>query len=215
MRWLALLGSAGCSSLATLHGARTLDPGEVQVGVAASVQHGNNPLTSELAFLPQLELAARVGVDEDVDVGMRAYLVGAGGDVRYRFHHSDTFDLATAPGLDLFYLPTVGGSAQLRTPVLGEWIVSRSFSVGGGPALLLRDQWNRVKVEGETGTSARLDVFLGGGGRLQVLAGPVVFGAALDVYAQPARRAGPAWSAGVDLALRTPPKRPPPPPPEP
>jgi hypothetical protein len=209
---LLLALQTACSTLATLHGARTLEPGTVQVGVAASLQHGNNPLATTLAFFPQLELAARYGVREDLDVGMRAFLFGVGGDMRYRFFRSERLDFATAPGVTLFYIPTVGGSAELRSPVLGELQLGEYFSVAGGPALVLRDQWNTLKLADERGLQSRVDVYAGGGGRLEFHGWPIVLGFTLDLYAQPARSAGLAWSAGVDLALRNKKKEEPEPP---
>jgi hypothetical protein len=203
-----LLGlQTACSTLATLHGARTLEPGEVQVGVAASVQHGNNPLATVLPFFPQLELAGRYGIRQDLDMGLRVFLFGGGGDLRYRFFRSERFDLAVAPATAFFYLPTLGGSAELRAPVLGEVQLGKHLSVGGGPSLVLRDQWNRVKVGGDSGLQSRVDVYAGAGGRLEFHGWPIVLGFTTDLYAQPARAAGLAWSAGVDLALRNPKKK--------
>jgi hypothetical protein len=199
--WLAL---AGCSTLATVHGARTLAPGEVEAGVAISLQKSANPVGSSLAFTPQVELVGRYGVADDVDVGLRAYLLGGGADVRYRFLSRGRWDFAVAPGLDLFYLPTLGGSMGLRTPVLGEVQLGDRMAVSGGPSLLLRDQWNRVALGDASGVQSRIDAFAGGGLRWEWHGKPVVFGVSGDLYAQPVRASGLAWSAGLDLGLRQP-----------
>jgi hypothetical protein len=45
-------------------------------------------------------------------------------------------------------------------------------------------------------------VYAGAGGRLEFHGWPIVLGLSTDLYAQPARAAGLAWSAGVDLSLR-------------
>ena len=204
----ALALATACSTLSTLHGARTLDPHESQVGFALSVQHGASPLGNVLA-LPQVEVAARYGVKPDVDVGFRVYLLGVGADVRYRFFSSEKLDLATAPGIDTFWIPGAGGaagqgSAELRAPVLAEVQLGRAFSIGGGPALLLRDQWNSVTAGDVHGLQSRVDVYAGGGARVELHGKRVALGVSSDVYGQPSRSSGAAWSIGLDLSFRHP-----------
>jgi hypothetical protein len=193
--------ATACSTLSTLHGARTLEPHQTAVGFGISLQHASNPLGNVLPAFPQVELAVRWGLVPDVDVGFRAYLLGLGGDVRYRFYHDDRLDLAVAPGLDAFYFPSQGGSANLRAPLLGEVQLNRTFSLGGGPALMLRDQWNQVALGDAKGLTSRVDVYAGGGARIEAHGPYVAVGLSTDLYAQPARVAGLAWSAGVDLSF--------------
>lgn len=205
---LLLLLGVGCSTLSSLSGARTLEPGQAQVGLALSAQRGGSPLSYAGFPLPQAELVGRIGVSEDFDVGFRSYLIGAGFDARYRFYRGERVHLAVAPGLAGAWLPPFAGvgvgSVDLRAPVVGEVEISRLLSVSGGPQLILRDQWNSISTpELGRGTSARLDVFAGGGARIQMHPGRLVLGIAGDVYAQPVRFGGTSWSVGIDVGLRT------------
>jgi hypothetical protein len=198
-----------CSTLATMEGAKPLAKGQAQVGMGLSLQVGGNPISYAGVPLPQLELAGRVGVAEDVDVGLRLYLLGAAFDTRYRFWHRDRLHLAVAPGLSGFWIPAVGGtasgqgSAELRVPVTAEVDVAKWLSVSGAPRLLLRDQWNSVSFAGVgSGASSRLDVYTGFGARGELHVRRFVMGLSGDVFLQPARSGGLAWSVGLDFGLR-------------
>lgn len=204
----ALLGlGAACSTLSTLHGARTLEPGQVQAGVGLTLQRGANPLSNAGLPLPQAEVAVRVGVSPDVDVGARLYLLGTGFDVRYRFFQQDRLHLAVAPGLSGFWLPISDlarqGSVEVVAPLVAEYALKPWLAVSAGPRVVLRDQFNGIKDETlGKGRTSRLDAFTGGGARLEVHTGRLVLGLAGAALAQPARRGGLAWSAGLDIGLR-------------
>lgn len=208
-----LLGTA-CSTLATMEGARTLEPGQAQVGGGLSLQHGASPLSYSGVPIPQVEIAGRVGVAPDVDVGLRAYLLGMGFDTRYRFWQGGRWHLAVAPGLFGAWVPALTGtvagqgSVELRTPVTAEVVLSDAWSVSFGPRLVLRDQWNSLAVAGGRGAVSRLDVFAGGSARVELRARRLVVGLSGDAFAQPARHGGLGWSAGVDLGFRSAPRSP-------
>lgn len=188
---IALL--VACSTLATVDGARTLSPKQVQFTVAGSLQQGGSSLSNAGFPLPVTELGLRVGVAEDFDVGARIYPVGVLLDARYRFFHDDRWHAAVQPGIGLFGFPTLGGSLDWRAPVTVEFDVSRRVSLAGGPKLVLRDQWNDAGGE----VAHRLDLFAGGALRFEVHGERVGWGLAVDGFAQPARLAGPAWSIGT------------------
>lgn len=206
---LLALGSA-CSTLARVNGARTLEPGQAVVAVSGSLQQGSNPLSAGILPLPQGEVALRLGVRPNLDVGARAYLVGAGVDVRYRFYQSGPWHLAVNPGLSAVVLPTRllgagGGSVDLRAPLIAELELNGWSSLAGGPTLVLRRQRNSFgeAALGGSGTLLRLDSYLGGGLRYELHPKQWVIGLNADVYAQPARHAGPAWAVGLDVGLKS------------
>ncbi|MCB9762321.1 MAG: hypothetical protein H6739_21155 [Alphaproteobacteria bacterium] len=203
------LGTA-CSTLSTVTGAKTLEPGQLQIAGAGSLQRGGNPLSIGTLPLPQGEVVARFGLADNLDMGARLYLVGAAVDVRYRFYHNDRLHLAVAPGLAGTWAPLVGGtvagqgSVELRAPVLGEFELSPIHSIMGGPALILRRQRNAIDApELEDARLTRLDAYAGLGARYELHPKRFVLGFSADLYAQPARHAGPAWALGVDMGFRS------------
>lgn len=200
---LLALGTA-CSTLSTLHGAEPLAKGKHEFAVGMSLQTGSNSLSYAGVPIPQLEFAGRWGLGQDVDFGFRAWLLGAGFDARYRFWHDERHHLAIAPAIGGFYLPTVGGSVELHAPVLGQVDLARWAKLSGGPRVVMRDQINPVAMpSGDKGRIARIDVFAGGGARLELALGRRAWiGFTTDVYAQPARHAIPGWSLGLDFAFR-------------
>ncbi|MCA9491529.1 MAG: hypothetical protein KC621_16470 [Myxococcales bacterium] len=204
VRWAPTLLLAGCTTLSTLDGARTLSPGATQIAMAASLQEGANPVSATLIPLPQVELAARHGIAEDVDLGFRFYLLGMGADVRYRFLELHPLHVAVQPGLFTFALPLGGfqGSVEMRAPVTAEWELTDRWSVAAGTRVFLREQWNTVRLDGESGVASRLDSFLGGAGRFEYHVPKFTLGASVDVYGQPARSGGLAWSGGLDVQFR-------------
>jgi hypothetical protein len=194
---IALLLTA-CSTLSTLDGAKTLPPGEVQLGGAISLQNGNSPVAQAGIPLPVLEIAGRVGLAEDVDLGFRAYLLGLGGDVRYRFFHDEKWNAAT--GVGVYGLPIPGsGSVETRFPVTLERDLIGSWSISGGPRIILRDQWNQT----DGGTVARVDVFSGAGLRTDVAYQRLILGVGGDLYARPTRHSPPAWSLAISVGWRS------------
>jgi hypothetical protein len=207
---IALSVTLGCSTLATLDGARPLEPGAAQFGVGVSVQRGGTPLSYSGIPIPQVELAARFGIAPDVDFGLRAYLLGAAFDVRYRVWHRDRLHLAVAPGMAGLWIPGIAGAAgqgsvEWRVPVTGEVEAADWISIAGGPRFILRDQWNSVAFpSGDAkGLVGRLDVFAGGGARVELHGRALFVGFGGDVYVQPVRHGGVSWSVGSDFGFRS------------
>jgi hypothetical protein len=204
VRWLLVL-LGGCTTLSTLDGARTLPPGATQWTVAASLQRGANPLSGSVIPLPQVEGVWRRGLAEDVDFGVRLYLLGVGTDARYRFLHEGPLHLAVQPGLFLFFLPTGGagsGSVEVRAPLTAEYELSDAWSVAGGGRVFLREQWNSTKLGEDRGVATRLDTNLGGALRLEYHTPRFGIGYSVDLYGQQARAAPLAWSTGIDFQFR-------------
>lgn len=206
---LLALGTA-CSTLARVNGARTLEPGQAAVGASGSLQKGSNPISAGLLPLPQGEVYLRLGLRPNLDLGARAYLVGAGVDLRYRFYHDDRWHLAVNPGVSAVVLPTRllgagGGSFDLRTPIIAEYELNPWSSLSAGPTLVLRRQRNSFgeAALGDSGRLLRLDAYVGGGARYELHPKQWILGVNADLYAQPARHAGPAWAVGVDVGMRS------------
>ncbi|MCB9741166.1 MAG: hypothetical protein H6740_00900 [Alphaproteobacteria bacterium] len=211
---IALLLLLACTTLSTVTGARPLEPGQVRLGVAPSLQSGGNPLSIGTLPLPQLEAVGRVGISENVDLGARLYLVGAAVDVRYRFYAGERLHLAVAPGLAGTWVPFYGslsgqGGLEMRVPVAAEWVLSDKAAVMTSPTAVLRR--SRTTMDNEIiqdGRVTRLDAFTGAGLRYERRPHDrLIIGLSADLYAQPARHLGPAWSVGLDMALQSEPGR--------
>jgi hypothetical protein len=119
---VALLGAlvAGCSSVTTLSGARTLEPGQLEFVGALSVNQNTDPTSSALTASGQglpvgifADLGGRIGVVPNFDVGWRVYTAGVGGDARLRFYRDRRLHLAVAPGFV--------SSPSSRSPGVGRW----------------------------------------------------------------------------------------------
>ena len=206
---LGLTFAVGCSTLARVNGAKTLEPGQTQIGVSGSVQQGSNPLSTGTIPLPQGEVFVRRGLAPNLDMGARLYLVGAGMDVRYRFYEGERLHLAINPGYGLVIVPFAGsvrgsGSLDVRVPLIAEWELGPRSSVAGGPTLVLRRQRNDFTWfidADETARVLRLDAYAGAGLRYSYTQGRIILGVNADLYAQTARHAGPAYAIGADLSL--------------
>ena len=205
----ALALTVGCSTLARVNGAKTLEPGQTQIGVSGSLQQGANPLSTGTIPLPQGEVFVRRGLLPNLDMGARLYLVGAGMDVRYRFHEGERLHLAINPSYGVVVVPFVGsvrgsGSLDVRVPLIAEWELGPRSSIAGGPTLVLRRQRNdftwSLGAE-ETARVLRLDAYAGAGLRYSTTRGRVILGVNADLYAQTARHAGPAYAVGADLSF--------------
>lgn len=193
---LSLLFS--CTTLSTLDGATPLDPGQIQVAAAGSAQVGTNSVSSATWIpVPQADLAFRVGLRPNTDLGMRLYLGGFQADLRYRFLQTADWDLAVAPGLGGLALP-IGGVLDVRAPLRAE----RGFGEGHRFSLGVTPMGRSTFANLSTGGTGHTELYLGGFVRAQWAVGPVFLGTSLDVMGQPARGLPPALSLGVDMALR-------------
>lgn len=122
MVWLGGLVLSGCASTGM---ARILDPGHSQFSVSPSAQvslGGGSGLGSNVPA-PQLELGARYGITERLDVGARVYFPGAEADVRIGLLRAPSLqsgvDLTLAPSVNYVFL-------DADTP----WLVSLPLLIG-------------------------------------------------------------------------------------
>ena len=193
---LALL--FGCTTLSTLDGATTLDPGQVQLAAAGSLQMGTNSVSSATYIpVPQGDLSLRVGLRPNTDLGVRLYAGGVQSDLRYRFLQTEVWDFAVAPGLGGLALP-IGGVVDVRAPLRAERGFGQAHRFSTGVTPMGRTTFASLG----TGSTGHTELYLGGFARAQWAVGPVYLGTALDVMWQPSRRLPPALSLGVDIALR-------------
>lgn len=204
---LALLGSLmGCTTLATLDGARTLDEGEWQVAMAGSIQARQNPVSTATHIpVPQAEVALRYGLRPYMDIGTRIYLGGLATDFRYQFHDGDTWDLAVAPGIGGIALPLPGfqsGVVDVRVPVRAQRDLGSKFSWSGGVTPMARNTFTFVQGELGTGNTGKMDLYLGLSSRLEFHKSIVYVGWSVDWLPQPAYGSPPAFSTGFDVGLR-------------
>lgn len=201
---LAPLLLAGCMTFSRVNGAKTLEPGQVEFGVAMGLRSADDPLVP--VPIPQGPVLVRVGLAPDLDLGLRGYVVGSGVDLRYRFFHRDRVHLAVNPGIGAVILPNLlnpaeVGGVEANLPLLGEIELGRRFSMSGGVHVTLRE---RLSLSPNQATLGRLDVYGGAGVRGELRAGLFAFGAALDGLWAPTRHTGlPGWVIGVDSRIRT------------
>ncbi len=203
-----LLALLACTTFSTIDGARTLDKGKWQVALAGSVQGRQNPVSTATGIpVPQAEVAVRYGLKRYVDLGTRLYVGGLAMDLRYQFHDGDTWDLAIAPGIGglAVPLPTYQtGVVDFRVPVRAQRDLGERFGWTGGLTPIARNTFTMVQgsVFGGSGSTGKLDLYLGASSRLEFHTGIFYLGWSVDYLPQPAYGARPAWSTGLDLGLR-------------
>jgi hypothetical protein len=120
--WLGGLVLSGCVSTGM---ARTLDPGRFQVSLSPSAYAavGRSGLGSNVPA-PQLEVGARYGVTERIDVGAKVFFPGVEADAR--------FGLLRAPslrsGVDLTLAPSVNYMGFMNSGY--PWFVTLPLLIG-------------------------------------------------------------------------------------
>lgn len=189
---VCLAALVGCTTLSTLDGARTLDPGQVQVASAVSVQGGTNAISRATGIpVGQVELGARYGVVEHVDIGARIYVGGALVDVRYRFAQRGPWHFAVAPGIGGLPAPRVG-RVDVRGPIRAQRALGESWDVTVGLTPAARFTPGLGDVE----------LFVGGATRVEYHRKRLVLGVSVDLVGQPSLGVRPAFSAGLDVGWR-------------
>jgi hypothetical protein len=153
----------GCPNPNTYQTPRTIDPGTVQVNIAAEGIGASYSGTSVWApMLPSV--GVRVGVVDGLDLGFREQNFDSlGADAKIRLLKG-TFDLALDPGLQAFYanINNEGlGVFYFHLPVLLGFNVSRNVSIVASPGVVYDFLTaNNVNGSGVTG-SATASGFLG------------------------------------------------------
>jgi hypothetical protein len=116
-------GISGCLSFSNLQGADTVNEGRATFVLATGRQkitlvtekedektHVKSKKSNEIEWII-IEYGLRYGLKKNMDVGLKTALFGAyTGDVKYRFHQSQSWSLATGLGASTATLATLGGS---------------------------------------------------------------------------------------------------------
>lgn len=205
MRFLGLLLlCTGCMTIARTKGAKTLERGQVEMGMTGpAVRAHEDPLLK--LPIPQGGVELRVGVGENADIGFQGYLLGAGMDLRYRFYHRNKLHLAVAPGIGMILQPNILNPVDLggfegKLPLTGEAELTKWFNLSGGPQVVFRERLNTT-VDGAVW---RFDLWTGAGVRAEAHGGLFALGLSGDIYYVPTRfTKRPLWVAGLDLKFRS------------
>lgn len=203
VRVVPLLALAGCMTFSRINGAKTLEPQQVEAGIALGVRTSDDPAFKYPS--PSGPLVMRVGVVPNLDLGFRLYLLGLGTDVRWRFAQRGPWHFAVNPGIGAVLQPNLLngselGSVEAALPLLAEVELNDWFSVSGGAQIVYRNRLN-FALEGPVW---RFDLYGGGGLRLEAHPGVFVFGLYGDILAAPTRFTGtPTFAAGLDVKMRS------------
>lgn len=204
MALITLLALSGCMTLARTKGAKTLEPGQVELAVLGpAVRRGDDP-NQKLPIPVGGGVELRVGVGDNVDIGFQGYVIGLGFDVRYRFFHRGRLHLAVAPGVGLITQPwqeNLGlGGFEGKMPLIGEVELTKWLGLSAGPQVVMRESW----YPGLDGGVWRFDLYAGGGMRAEAHGGLFAIGLAFDVLYAPTQFSGaPLYVAGLDLKFRS------------
>ncbi|MBN1335159.1 MAG: hypothetical protein JXB39_04305 [Deltaproteobacteria bacterium] len=197
---------SGCTSVATLQGARPLEPGQRSFQAGVSLQYGSSAVSGALGLpVPQLDVRWRRGLAPDLDWGLGAYLFGVRADLRYRFAQAGRWHFAAQPGLALAGLPVptyLVMNTDLDLPVLAEVTFGQGSSLTLSGRVLARESVAWVSSTGlGAGVSGRYEFLAGGGMRYGLSFRRVGLGVFGDGLAN-TTRGGPAWiTGGVDVTI--------------
>lgn len=132
----------GCPSVSTMGMARTLDQGHGQLMMAAEAV--DYPLSTSVDgtpnryVLPQVELAGRYGLTDRLEIGGKAWLLGAGADLKIGVVRSEDMqrgvDVSIDPGISYLGINIGEGDASLVTLTLPVLV---GINFGGGHQLVL------------------------------------------------------------------------------
>lgn len=144
---LVVGGSAGCGALTDFHSARTLAPGETEVGLEATAFGALD--TAGADALPSGAITSRHGISDGFELGLRLGSMGAEVTGKWQVY-DDGLVMALAPTFTGFILSPETWWAGIRAPLLVE------VSFGEGHGLVFSP---RVQVQ-----TFGADDFLGSGG---------------------------------------------------
>jgi len=147
-----------CPSTSTLKSARTLDEGKLRFAVAPEFSVfslGGEPLKK-----PQIEMAARYGLTDDIEIGAKLWLPGLQADVKYALMRSEDgnsgWDLSLNPGIG--YVGGISGTATgsgselhvltFYMPFLAGYNIGDGHQVVLGPKLI-NQIWMTADESGE------------------------------------------------------------------
>lgn len=142
---LGLFIGTGCLSYTTVHTATPLEQGKGSFKGTAGYASFNVPTTSSgdrgTLNLPTTEMQVRYGLGNDMEIGGKIFLVGAGLDFNWALINNPDFALSLNPGVSYTGIGTAGGdesggSAQFGTGVfniLADVVKTDNVTVTVGP----------------------------------------------------------------------------------
>ena len=115
---IAVVFLSGCASMSSLQTARTTDKGKLGYGFGAGVVKSELPLegvdTIDIGA-PFLELSARYGIKDNLDVGAKITLIGTSViDAKYQFLGDKESKITGSAGLGLGYLSMTSGETESK-----------------------------------------------------------------------------------------------------
>lgn len=122
-----MAGAGGCISYATLHTAKPLDEGRVELTLSPHVHGITLTKDAEAAtrVLPTGEIALRVGVHKDLDFGARIFPMGAAIDLNYALLNAPDLVVSINPYLSVTRLSDDFGSASTdAAPIYGAALLN-------------------------------------------------------------------------------------------
>jgi hypothetical protein len=169
---------SGCPSFTNLKTARGLDQGEFQftaapgVFVAALPAAAASPGESTTIPLPQLDLAARYGIVDGFDLGLKVWLGGVEIDSTISLLRGG-FDLALAPGIGFFGIGASNGNdsgsifeVPIYIPLLAGINVGYGhqfvFGVEAIPNIVFASASSSDSNGTSTASGTEVELFLGG-----------------------------------------------------
>lgn len=202
-----ILALAACTHLAAVGGAIPVPQGEGADRIDLSWAREPNVVAATAGIgLPGLGFERRIGVGGDTDVGIHAYTLGVGVDVRHRVLQAGGWHVAVAPASTGVFLPSPSllyGNLDVTLPLNIERPLGKHFSVMGGPGVIARQTWVSAEA-GELATAAHsFDVYAGGGLRGEVHFKRVNFGVDGTLYVDTLRSTGLYGGVALDFGWRT------------
>ncbi|TMB07527.1 MAG: hypothetical protein E6J64_04725 [Deltaproteobacteria bacterium] len=120
----AAAAGLACTSLSTVQTASPVGAGKTRIAIAPQVTtftpptggpFGGGPNASTAVVVPNLELAARFGLSDDADVGVKAGPAGASLDLKYALANNPGFVVSIAPGGGVLYVNNGGNPSSSLT----------------------------------------------------------------------------------------------------
>ncbi len=151
---------SACPSLSTLHTAKPVEVGEIEVTVAPGLYGAglnDSSIGGGVIALPQTELQLRYGVDENMDIGIKySNFVMFTFDFNWALINTDDFVLSVDPTFSGLMLPSTSGSvylAYLWLPILMDVVNTDSFAltVGIKPGFITGGAGSDLGSVGSTG----------------------------------------------------------------
>lgn len=208
---LAAAFAAGCTHLSHVDGAIPLSKGQsewtVEGGLAREPGLLGTP-TSD-AILPTVGVHHRVGLARDLDMGLEAYTLGVGADLRYRFLETRGWHFAIQPSLSgiVFPLETlVYIAADVGLPLRIERPLGKYVSIAAGPGLIARQTYAAASAEGLQTRSHTFSLFAGGGLRGEFRYKRIRLGSSAQLYVDATRATGLYGGVGVDFGIQRKPR---------